>query len=213
MSHARWKVAIVVMVAVFFSLSEGPYAQLRARDPGVRGGPPAAGTPYTNLTTDELQMFNEGKVDFSEEEEVDEGVGPRFNFVGCAGCHSQPDIGGTSPAVNPLFRVPADLGFKGNVIPSFIKINGPVREARFQFNPDGSRDGGVHALFVITGHPDAAGCNIKQEDFERQVRNNNISFRIPTPTFGTGLMEQINDSTLVANLNANAGTKSSLGIS
>jgi CxxC motif-containing protein (DUF1111 family) len=213
MSQARWKVAIVVMVAVFFSLSEGPYAQLRARDPGVRGGPPAAGTPYTTLTADELQMFDEGKIDFSEEEGVDEGVGPRFNFVGCAGCHSQPDIGGTSPAVNPLFRVPADLGFKGNVIPSFIKVNGPVREARFQFNPDGSRDGGVHALFVITGHPDAAGCNIRQEDFERQVRNNNIAFRIPTPTFGTGLMEQITDSTLVSNLNANAAIKSSLGIS
>jgi CxxC motif-containing protein (DUF1111 family) len=158
-------------------------------------------------------MFNEGKIDFSEEEEVDEGIGPRFNFVSCAGCHAQPDVGGTSPAANPLFRVPADLQFRGNVIPSFIRPNGPVREARFQFNPDGSRDGGVHALFVITGHPDAAGCNIRQEDFERQVRNNNIIFRIPTPVFGSGLIEQINDGTLLANLNANAATKSSLGIS
>ena len=105
-------------------------------------------------------MFDVGLEDFSEEEGVADGVGPRFNFVGCAGCHSQPAVGGTSPAVNPLFRVVDDLGFgfTGNVIPSFITPNGPIREARFQFNPDGSRDGGVHALFVITGHPDAAAA-------------------------------------------------------
>ena len=63
--------------------------------------------------------------------------------------------GGTSPPVNPLFRVPRDLRFSGNVIPSFITPDGPIREVRFQFKSDGTRDGGVHALFVITGHPDA----------------------------------------------------------
>ena len=117
---------------------------------------------------------------------------------------SQPAVGGTSPAVNPLFRVTTELGFTGNVIPSFIKRNGPIREARFQFNTDGSRDGGVHALFVITGHPEAQGCNIQQEDFERQVRNNNIIFRIPTPVFGAGLIEQIPDSAILANLSAHS---------
>ena len=158
-------------------------------------------------------MFQVGLEDFSEEEGVADGVGPRFNFVGCAGCHSQPAVGGTSPAVNPLFRVPTDLGFRGNVIPSFINQNGPIREARFQFNSDGSRDGGVHALFVITGHPEAAGCDIRQENFDRQITNGNIVFRIPTPVFGAGLIEQFSDSALVANLNASSFTKKNLGIS
>jgi len=190
-------------------------ADFGARDPGVRGGAAGAGGTIAGLTADESEMFTVGLADFASEEEVDEGVGPRFNFVGCAGCHAQPATGGTSPAVNPLFRVtdPADLNFTANVIPSFITRSGPVREARFQFNPDGSRDGGVHALFVITGHPDAAGCNIKQEDFERQVRNDNIIFRIPTPVFGAGLIEQINDGTILANLNASSFTKKNLGIS
>ncbi len=98
-------------------------------------------------------------------------------------------------------------------MPSFITPNGPIREARFQYNPDGSRDGGVHALFVISGHPEAAGCNIRQEDFEKQVSNRNIIFRIPTPVFGAGLIESITDSTIVANLNSNASTKSNFGIS
>jgi CxxC motif-containing protein (DUF1111 family) len=213
MSQGKWRVVLAVLVVLFFGVAESIQAQFRARDPGVRGGPAGAGGAIAGLSGAEFQMFTEGRADFSEEEEVGEGLGPRFNFVGCAGCHEQPAIGGTSPAVNPLFRVPADLGFKGNTIPSFITPNGPIREARFQFNRDGSRDGGVHALFVITGHPAAAGCNIRQEDFETQVRNRNISFRIPTPTFGAGLIEQINDTTILINLSTSSNTKSSLGIS
>ena len=213
MSQAKWQVVLAVLVVMFFGVSESIQAQFRARDPGVRGGPAGAGDAIAGLSSAENLMFTTGLADFSEEEAVAEGLGPRFNFVGCAGCHEQPAIGGTSPAVNPLFRVPADLGFTGNTIPSFITPNGPIREARFQFNRDGSRDGGVHALFVITGHPAAAGCNIRQEDFETQVRNRNIAFRIPTPTFGAGLIEQINDTTILNNLGANATTKSNLGIS
>ena len=185
----------------------------RVFDPGVRTGAAGAGGPVAGLTTDELEMFQVGLEDFSEEEEVDDGVGPRFNFVGCAGCHEQPAVGGTSPAVNPLFRVVEDLGFAGNVFPSFLKRNGPVREARFPLAPDGNRDGGVHALFVIRGHPDAAGCNIVQEDFEKQVRNGNIIFRIPSPVFGAGLIEAIPDPAIVANLKANESKAGALGIS
>ena len=158
-------------------------------------------------------MFTVGLEDFSGEEDVLDGLGPRFNFVACGGCHIHPAVGGTSPAVNPLFRVTNDLGFTGNVIPPFITLNGPIREARFQYNPDGSRDGGVHPLFVITGHPDAAGCNIKQENFQKQIDNYNIIFRIPTPVFGAGLIEQIPGGAILANLSAYSFTKSQLGIS
>lgn len=217
MSKRKWQLLSVVLVVAFFALSGVIQAQVqstfRARDPGVRGGPAGAGGPITGLTPVEREMFDVGLEDFSEEEGVTDGVGPRFNFVGCRGCHEQPAVGGTSPAVNPLFRVPGELGFRGNVTPSFIKRDGPIREARFQFNGDGSRDGGVHALFVITGHPQAAGCQIAQEDFERQVRNNNIIFRIPSPTFGAGLIEQIPDSAILANLSSNSSTKGALGIS
>jgi len=156
-ASARVIVAIVsIVIVASLGIAQTIHAQFRARDPGVRPGVDA-GQFISGLTADEQEMFTVGRDDFSEEEAVAEGVGPRFNFVSCAGCHAQPDVGGTSPAANPLFRVPADLGFVGNLIPSFVTPAGPVREARFQFNPDGSRDGGVHALFVITGHPSAAG--------------------------------------------------------
>ena len=45
----------------------------------------------------------------------------------------------------------ANLDGATNTIPSFITANGPVREARFIRNPDGSLDGGVHGLFTIMG--------------------------------------------------------------
>jgi CxxC motif-containing protein (DUF1111 family) len=214
-----WQLLFITVVITFFGLSGMPRADFRgANDPGPRGGTGFAGAALDNLTAAELAMFNQGLDDFSEEEEVDEGLGPRFNFVSCAGCHAQPAVGGTSPDPNPLFRVvdalKPVLGFgKNNDIPSFITLHGPIREARFQFNSDGSRDGGVHALFVISGHAQAPNCFIKQEDFQKQVNNNNIIFRIPTPVFGAGLIEQIQDSTIVANLSSNSSTKASLGIS
>jgi CxxC motif-containing protein (DUF1111 family) len=216
MSRVKMRVLAAATIMLFLGLSQTLTAQFRgARDPGVRGGPAGAGGMLGNLTADQQEMFTTGLADFAEEEAVDEGVGPRFNFVSCAGCHAQPATGGTSPAVNPLFRVndPADLKFVNNTIPSFISRNGPVREARFQFNADGSRDGGVHALFVISGHPDAAGCTIRQEDFETQVRNRNIIFRIPSPVFGAGMIESLTDSTILANLGSNSSTKSNFGIS
>src|SRR5688572_16736950 len=69
-----------------------------ARDPGVRFGPAGAGEPIAGLTANELRFFELGKEDFEEAEDVADGVGPRMNLDGCGGCHSQPAIGGTSPA-------------------------------------------------------------------------------------------------------------------
>jgi CxxC motif-containing protein (DUF1111 family) len=86
-----------------------------------------------------------------------------------------------------------------NKIPRFITANGPVREARFIRNPNGTPDGGVHDLFVITGRSDATGCNIAQPDFESAIEQNNIIFRIPTPLFGAGLVENITDTAILKN--------------
>src|SRR5262245_17175190 len=74
------------------------------RDPGVRGGPAAAGGPLPGLSVNELAFFNKGLDEFSEADEVDEGLGPRMNLDSCAGCHAQPAIGGSSPLTNPQFE-------------------------------------------------------------------------------------------------------------
>ena len=88
-----------------------------------------------------------------------------------------------------------------------------MREARFVRNPDGTRDGGVHALFTIAGRADAPGCALAQPDFDAQLALGNVIFRIPTPLFGAGLIEQIPDKVIRANQASNAILKGALGIS
>src|SRR5262249_42124489 len=73
-------------------------------------------------------------------------------------------------------------------------------------------DGGVHALFTISKRTGASGCNLAQEDFEGAVAANNAIFRIPTPTFGLGLVEQIPDSAILANQAASTSAKNNFGI-
>ena len=139
------------------------------------------------------------------------GLGPRFNLNGCAGCHASPAVGGSSPSTNPQIAV-ATLDGAQNGVPSFISKNGPVREARFINNPDGTPDGGVHDLFVITGRSDAPGCNIAQPDFDTAIAEGNIIFRIPTPLFGLGLVEAVPDSGLISAMEALDARRSALGI-
>jgi CxxC motif-containing protein (DUF1111 family) len=191
-------------------------------DPGVRGGAAGAGDPLPGLTADETAFFTDGGIRFTDVEVVtggaNNGLGPRFNSNQCLSCHSQPAAGGSTPARNPSIAI-ATLNGAKNVVPWFIVQNGPVREVRFKRNPNGTNDGGVHDLFVITGRSDAKGCNIAQPNFlpagnplTGQGGNPNIIFRIPTPVFGAGLIEAIPDSAILANMKADASVKSGLGI-
>jgi len=189
-----------------------------ASDPGVRGGPPGAGTPLAGLTSNQLAFFSAGLNDFEEIDSVSgaitntgRGLGPRFNAEGCAQCHAQPSTGGTSPVTNPQVAVATDQGAR-NQVPSFITSNGPVREARFPFTFSGQIDGGVHALFTITGRTDAGGCSISQDNFARAAQLGDLIFRIPTPVFGDGLIEAIPDSAILANQSSNQQQKRNLGI-
>ena len=189
--------------------------QFVARDPGVRGGPAGAGAPLAGLTASQQAFFDAGSGEFQEIDGIGEGLGPRFNLDNCAGCHTQPAVGGTSPATNPQIAVARAFGAL-NRVPSFLTVDGPVREVRFKRHPDGTPDGGVHALFVISGRVDESGdasaCRISQPNFDRQFAAGNVIFRIPTPIFGAGLVEQIPDATILANQSASASVKAALGI-
>jgi CxxC motif-containing protein (DUF1111 family) len=197
---------VALLIHGALALSDGP-----AHDPGVRTAGVPAGEPIAGLTPGQWSLFNAGKTGFNEEEGIARGLGPTMNYNSCGGCHAQPSTGGSSPPVNPQVAF-ANEGGARNAIPPFITRDGPVRVARFVRNPDGTPDGGVHALFTIAGHHDAPGCQLSQPDFAAAMASRNIAFRIPTPVYGAGLIEQIPDSAILANLAANAGQKRSLGI-
>ncbi len=211
------KMLAVVGLALTFVVSAGT---LEAQhDPGPRGGDPGVGGYFPGLSPDEQSFFNAAVQDFMEVDSVSGsvsgeagvGLGPTFNGNSCAQCHAHPAVGGTSPSPNPQVGL-ATLDGARNTVPSFITTDGPVREARFIRNPDGSNDGGVHGLYTIMGRTDAEGCNLAQPNFAQQLANHNVIFRIPTPVFGLGLVESTPDSTLQASLAANRGIKSQLGI-
>ena len=212
--------AAVLHLAIILAGCQPPPSEPQpgVRDPGVRGGDPGAGGPLPGLTADELLFFNDGQTKFLDIEGVPDGLGPRFNSNQCSSCHIQPAIGGTSPARNPLIAV-ATLEGARNRIPWFIVEDGPIREARIKKNADGTPNGGVVALFVISGRSDAGSCNIAQPDFlpagnphTGQGGNPNVVFRIPTPVFGAGLIEAIPDAAILANMYANATMKEEMGI-
>ena len=84
-------------------------------DPGVRGGPAAAGSPITGLTGAQQSFFSAGLINFMQLDSVTgsvtntgNGLGPRFNAESCGQCHAQPAVGGTSPAINPQIAAATD---------------------------------------------------------------------------------------------------------
>jgi CxxC motif-containing protein (DUF1111 family) len=183
----------------------------KAHDPGPRSGT-SAGGPIAGLTTDQTNLFNEGASRFVETEKISDGLGPRMNFSSCSGCHANPSIGGSGAKINPQFQfVSAGSDHGNNKAPFFITANGPTREARFKKTSKGETDGGVHDLFTIAGMSGVpATCKLTQPDFE--ANRNNVIFRIPTPVFGAGLIEQIRDVDILANLSKEAPAKQRLQI-
>jgi CxxC motif-containing protein (DUF1111 family) len=206
----------------FLLLSLGAFAQ---KDPGPRAGQPGAGFPYPTLNANEVSLFGQAFLRFVKPVSVSgtiekgKGLGPTFNGNSCAMCHAQPSIGGSSPGLtspeephpNPQVAL-AHLDGATNAVPPFITASGPVLVARFLHKADGTPDGEVHGLYTIAGRTDARGCSLKQPDFARQLADNNLALRIPTPVFGLGLVENTPDATLRANLESTASARSKLGI-
>jgi len=193
-------------------------------DPGVQAR--SRGTGQTiispqNDPTGYTVFFDDGLDRFQEVEQVSNaantGLGPRFNSNSCSSCHAFPAVGGSGPAVNPQFTFTTEGVSPRDTMPSFITATGPTREARFPFffNSNGTvntsaPNGGVEDLFTVSGRADAGSCKLQQPPFAQAVATNNVIFRIPTPTFGLGLIENLDDSTLLKNQAANL--KNNFGI-
>jgi CxxC motif-containing protein (DUF1111 family) len=200
---------------------------LQATDPGVQAASRNTGVGVASLSTTDgsLQFFQNGLGRFQEVETVSNsanvGLGPRFNSISCVSCHSQPAPGGSGASVNPQFTFTngsQPLVAPDNTTPYFITANGPTLEARFPFffNSSGAvntnaPNGGVEDLFTVSGRADAGNCMLQQPPFAQAQAANNIIFRIPIPVFGDGLIENLDDSTLLNNQAANLNNSFGVG--
>jgi di-heme oxidoreductase (putative peroxidase) len=131
------------------------------------------GDPLAGLTAEELARFNEGRDEFAEVDDVEEGLGPVFNEASCGTCHSGP-TGGTEGRVETRFGRWGPGGFD------------PLTELGGSLLQD-------HAIGMI-------GTNDRQFVFVPEIvpaQANIEAGRVTTPLFGLGLVDAVTDATLL----------------
>jgi len=134
---------------------------------------PAAGDPLSGLTAAQREAFADGLGDFTEVEEVDEGLGPVFNERSCAACHTTPAIGGGSVRFVTRFARTTASGFD-----ALANLGGSL----IQDHAIGIADGSPHA-FQPESVPSIATIVVRRRS---------------TPLFGLGLVDATPDSDFVA---------------
>jgi CxxC motif-containing protein (DUF1111 family) len=159
----------------------------------------------------DLLIFSTGQINFKEIEDLPE-VGPIFNSVSCAGCHSQPTIGGGGLFID-------EIRVRDNSAPGPVHLFAVDNMLR-----NGPQTQGSNAIFTSGLEAEPLGCQIttpgcapsvcQQEEMARTTFATNLptcgttssSFasggncvvgRAATPTFGFGLVEAVADQTLM----------------
>ena len=125
------------------------------------------GDPLPGLTPQEFTEFRLGLDDFTEVETSEEGLGPAFNGTSCAVCHNVPAIGGSSTILEARAATTDEAG-------NFRAL-------------DASGETLMH-LFSIPTH----GCQPTIPDTATIIAR-----RAAIPLFGAGLVEAIDDETIL----------------
>lgn len=166
-------------------ISPAVLAQRRGNDGRLPGAPP--NQPPTNtppattnfgqalpgLPASLLALFNEGRTEFREEEDVDDGLGPVFNGRSCGECHNVPALGGGSDRTVTRFGTIANGQFD-----ALARLGGSLIQNR----AIGPNEGSTH-LFRPERVPPQATL---------------VTRRRSTPLFGLGLVDATPDATFIA---------------
>ena len=169
------------------------------------------GAPLPGLAQDgsDLGVFATGQMNFKEIEKLPQ-VGPVMNGVSCAGCHSQPAIGGGGLFIN-------EIRVRHNTQPGPVHIfavdnflrNGPQTQGKATIFPQGVEAEPLGCQITAPGcqlspcqqeevakttfSTDLATCDPKSADF--RSGGNCVVGRSALATFGDGLVEAVSDQT------------------
>jgi CxxC motif-containing protein (DUF1111 family) len=124
------------------------------------------GGALAGLSSAEQARFAAGQASFNEARGVADGLGPVFNDVSCGACHAVPAVGGFSPALETRFG---------------RTINGV-------FDPLVSKGG---SLLQVKGIGAAGACTFVGETVPAIA--NVVSGRLTQPTFGLGLVDEVDE--------------------
>ena len=169
------------------------------------------GSPLPGVAQNQsdLSVFAAGQMNFKEVETLPQ-VGPVMNGVSCAGCHSQPAIGGGGLFIN-------EIRVRNNTQPGPVHIF-----AVDNFLRNGPQTQGSAPIFAHGIEAEPMGCQItapgcqlspcQQEEVEKTTFSTNLGTcdpasadfqsggncvvgRSAVPTFGDGLIEAVSDQT------------------
>jgi hypothetical protein len=169
------------------------------------------GAPLLGLAQDgsDLSVFATGQMNFKEIEKLPQ-VGPVMNGVSCAGCHSQPAIGGGGLFIN-------EIRVRHNTQPGPVHIfavdnflrNGPQTQGKTTIFPQGVEAEPLGCQITAPGcqlspcqqeevakttfSTDLATCDPTSADF--RSGDNCVVGRSALATFGDGLVEAVSDQT------------------
>ena len=132
---------------------------------------PAPGEPLHDLTASQLQAFAAGRALFERVFAAADGLGPLFNGAGCVTCHETPAAGGSAP----VSVTHASRGSGGAC--DELKGEGGFTYQQFF----------TQALIDTLGAPP-----------EPIPAGANVATRTSPDVFGFGLLDAIDDSTIVA---------------
>jgi CxxC motif-containing protein (DUF1111 family) len=171
---------LVLLIAII--LAPSLHAQRRRPSDPKPGPPPthtpppvtpAAGDPLAGLTAAQREAFADGLEDFSDEEEVGDGLGPVFNERSCKACHSVPAIGGGSERTVTRFSRRLNGAFD-----PLANLGGSL----MQDHAIGPQDGSPHT-FLPESVPAVA---------------NLVVHRRSPPLFGLGLVDATPDADFIS---------------
>jgi CxxC motif-containing protein (DUF1111 family) len=132
------------------------------------------GGPLPNLTTVETALFTSGQRNFFKLWDPIHGLGPVFTNTACTNCHSLPVPGGNSPQKITLFGT--------------TNVDG-------SFNPLTNEGGPLLQPASISKFQ--PGCTLTGETVPGDATI--VAQRLSPPTFGAGLINSIDENSILAN--------------
>jgi len=182
-------VLVLVTLVGLPMLAQRPGPQGPPPPPGPQGPPPPPpggplfGGPLAGLSPFERQLFEEGRVEFEQVEDVASGLGPVFNDRSCVGCHFAGGIGGGSNRTVTRFARRA-----GGTFDPLSQLGGSLIQER-----------GIGFVQTPRGPHRFDGERVPAEA-------NVVTERRTPPLFGLGLVDAVPADTFIGLAAAQAGT-------
>lgn len=144
------------------------------------------GDPLPGLSSADQGRFQAGRATFLEEESVADGLGPVFNENSCATCHTGPGtaIGGNTIRTETRFGTTTSGAFD-----PLSNLGGSLRQ-----------DHGIGRGDATSGLPNTPACASPFSFLAEVVPSGStiVASRRTTSLFGLGLVDAVQDATLIA---------------